>query len=187
MAGWIQTWATHLTRQPDLFVTEKALVFGNLETFDVERGIEDRLWGPAPIQHRNEDTDDTTDNAQVEAALAAMGIETADFFVLDDDGADLEELPTTEGDTAAPKPPRRGLLTATTKKTAGRLMMHAEVLDEPHLEFGGGARHIDPRFGLTAYGPADLNAPRRAHRDPDRPGRPRRPAGWAHGQRRGPR
>jgi hypothetical protein len=38
-------------------------------------------------------------------------------------------------------------------------MMRAEVLDEPLLEFGGGAGHIDPRFGLTAYGPADLNAP----------------------------
>jgi hypothetical protein len=37
-------------------------------------------------------------------------------------------------------------------------MMRAEVLDEPQLEFGGGG-HIDPRFGLTAYGPADLGAP----------------------------
>lgn len=35
-------------------------------------------------------------------------------------------------------------------------MMRAEVLDEPELEFGGGGRHVDPRFGLTAYGPADL-------------------------------
>src|SRR5690242_10978735 len=34
--------------------------------------------------------------------------------------------------------------------------MHAEVLDEPELEFGGGARHIDPRFGIATYGPADL-------------------------------
>ncbi|MFC0533311.1 hypothetical protein [Phytohabitans kaempferiae] len=38
-------------------------------------------------------------------------------------------------------------------------MMYAEVLDEPQLEFGGGSRHIDPLFGLSAYGPADLNAP----------------------------
>lgn len=38
-------------------------------------------------------------------------------------------------------------------------MMYAEVLDEPQLEFGGGSRHIDPRFGLSTYGPADLNAP----------------------------
>ena len=36
--------------------------------------------------------------------------------------------------------------------------MHAEVLDEPELEFGGGNRHIDPRFGIANYGPADLGA-----------------------------
>jgi hypothetical protein len=27
------------------------------------------------------------------------------------------------------------------------------------LEFGGGSRHIAPRFALSTYGPADLNAP----------------------------
>jgi len=37
--------------------------------------------------------------------------------------------------------------------------MRAEVLDEPQLEFGGGGRHVDPRFGITAHGPADLNVP----------------------------
>ena len=37
--------------------------------------------------------------------------------------------------------------------------MQAEVLDEPQLEFGGGARHIDPRFGIAAHGPADLDVP----------------------------
>jgi hypothetical protein len=34
--------------------------------------------------------------------------------------------------------------------------MHIDVLDEPELEFGGGQRHVDPRFGISAYGPADL-------------------------------
>lgn len=34
--------------------------------------------------------------------------------------------------------------------------MHIEILDEPELEFGGGQRHADPRFGISAYGPADL-------------------------------
>jgi hypothetical protein len=36
--------------------------------------------------------------------------------------------------------------------------MHAEVIPEPELEFGGGGRHIDPRFGIVNYGPADLAA-----------------------------
>jgi hypothetical protein len=35
----------------------------------------------------------------------------------------------------------------------------ADVLDEPELEFGGGNRHIDPRFGIATYGPADLLTP----------------------------
>ncbi|TFE25096.1 hypothetical protein E0F15_20450 [Frankia sp. B2] len=34
--------------------------------------------------------------------------------------------------------------------------MNLDILDEPHLEFGGGNRHIDPRFGIATYGPADL-------------------------------
>lgn len=41
--------------------------------------------------------------------------------------------------------------------------MQAEVIDEPELEFGGRGRHIDPRFGISNYGPADLgtqDAPR---------------------------
>jgi hypothetical protein len=37
--------------------------------------------------------------------------------------------------------------------------MKANVLDEPSLEFAGGARHLDPRFGVAEYGPADLTAP----------------------------
>lgn len=33
--------------------------------------------------------------------------------------------------------------------------MKISILDEPHLEFAGGSRHIDPRSGITNYGPAD--------------------------------
>jgi hypothetical protein len=38
-------------------------------------------------------------------------------------------------------------------------MIRAEVLDEPELEFGGASRHVDPRFGIHSYGPADLAVP----------------------------
>ncbi|WP_444949284.1 hypothetical protein [Micromonospora ureilytica] len=34
--------------------------------------------------------------------------------------------------------------------------MQIDVLNESELEFGGGGRHVDPRFGIAAYGPADL-------------------------------
>lgn len=33
--------------------------------------------------------------------------------------------------------------------------MKIAILDEPQLEFAGGSRHIDPRSGITNYGPAD--------------------------------
>ncbi|MHB8490480.1 MAG: argonaute/piwi family protein [Candidatus Dormibacteria bacterium] len=36
--------------------------------------------------------------------------------------------------------------------------MRAEILDEPELEFGGGIRHVDPRFGIVTAGPADVTA-----------------------------
>ncbi|MFY1659314.1 argonaute/piwi family protein [Micromonospora sp. WMMD1274] len=37
--------------------------------------------------------------------------------------------------------------------------MKLTILEEPPLEFGGGARHIDPRHGITDYGPADAAGP----------------------------
>jgi hypothetical protein len=36
-------------------------------------------------------------------------------------------------------------------------LIRAHVLPEPELEFGAAARHIDPRFGISTYGPADLS------------------------------
>jgi hypothetical protein len=114
VAGWNRTWAIYLTQQPDLFAKEKALVFGDLETFEVERGIENRLWGPAPVQHG----DDADDTVQVETALAAMGFETADLFALDDDGADLDDLATTSESGEAPAtPPGRGRRSATATRS----------------------------------------------------------------------
>lgn len=37
--------------------------------------------------------------------------------------------------------------------------MKAELLPEPELEFRGGNRHIDPRFGIMEFGPADADTP----------------------------
>lgn len=36
--------------------------------------------------------------------------------------------------------------------------MKLSVLDEPMLEFGAGAHHIDPRHGIADYGPADATS-----------------------------
>jgi hypothetical protein len=36
--------------------------------------------------------------------------------------------------------------------------MTAELLNEPELEFGGGFRHVDIRFGIMSYGPFDVTS-----------------------------
>lgn len=36
--------------------------------------------------------------------------------------------------------------------------MNITILDEPELEFANGSRHIDPRHGISYYGPADAHA-----------------------------
>lgn len=37
--------------------------------------------------------------------------------------------------------------------------MRAHVLHEPELEFRAGNRHIDPRYGISVFGPPDADAP----------------------------
>jgi hypothetical protein len=119
VAGWTRTWATYLTQQPDLFSPGKALVFDELTTFVVDRGIDDQLWGPAPEQTLDEETDDPTDGTAVDAALAAAGIETADLLALDDDGEhDVDETPATQVEPQ-PKTRRRGAATRG-RRTGGR-------------------------------------------------------------------
>jgi hypothetical protein len=103
VAGWTKTWATFLTQQPTLFASAKTLIFGDLETFEVDRGIEDRLWGPAPVQPRDDDdTDEHLDQAEVQATLAAVGIETDDLFALDDDGTEPDEPSASPASEAMP-------------------------------------------------------------------------------------
>ncbi|MBM3933872.1 MAG: hypothetical protein FJ319_06150 [SAR202 cluster bacterium] len=38
--------------------------------------------------------------------------------------------------------------------------MNIQIMDEPELEFAGGGRHIDMRFGLNHFGPLDIEVPR---------------------------
>ncbi|SEK31418.1 argonaute/piwi family protein [Nonomuraea pusilla] len=41
--------------------------------------------------------------------------------------------------------------------------MKAHVLHEPELEFRAGNRHIDPRHGISVFGPADADSPSAPH------------------------
>jgi hypothetical protein len=106
VAGWTRTWAVYLTQQPDLFAADRAIVFGELLSFEVERGIDDRLWGPAPERPLDDESDEPSEARDVESALAAVGLETADLFALDDDGADDQET-TVEPVKRPVKAPRR--------------------------------------------------------------------------------
>lgn len=44
--------------------------------------------------------------------------------------------------------------------------MKAHVLHEPELEFRAGNRHIDPRYGISVFGPADADSPTAPHQIP---------------------
>ncbi|SCL20615.1 hypothetical protein GA0074692_0921 [Micromonospora pallida] len=44
--------------------------------------------------------------------------------------------------------------------------MRAHVLHEPELEFRTGNRHIDPRYGISVFGPADADSPAAPHQIP---------------------
>jgi hypothetical protein len=78
------------------------------------------LWGPAPVQARDEDADDPVDGPAVEAALAAVGFETADLFALNDDGPDGDEPASDDGVQAPPKSRRRARTASATKPATRR-------------------------------------------------------------------
>jgi hypothetical protein len=101
VAGWMRTWETYLTQTPDLFAPPQALTFGRFVSFEVDRGIVDSLWGPAPAQPRDDQPDDTPARETIDQVLAGIGVDLDDLFALDND-AD------SDGDTpAVPVPPPR--------------------------------------------------------------------------------
>ena len=91
-------------------------MFAELATFEVDRGIDDRLWGPAPEQSSDE-PDDSTVGTDVEAALAAAGIETTDLFALDNDSGD-DDSPATP---VEPRPKARQRRAAKAGRRSGGL------------------------------------------------------------------
>ena len=106
VASWTRTWATFLMQpQPDLFSPDKLLIFGDLAAFEVDRGIDDRLWGPAPSPD-DEDEDDAG-RAKVEAALATVGLDMDELLALDDEAEDDEAEPVAAALTPEPRPGAR--------------------------------------------------------------------------------
>jgi Domain of unknown function (DUF4365) len=95
VAGWTRVWANHFRAEG---VTERPIQFGPLATVTVGRGIDDRWWGPAPVELT---PDEEPDHAQAEEAaatalLSAADIDTDDLaaIVTDPDAVSAVSAPT---------------------------------------------------------------------------------------------
>jgi hypothetical protein len=95
VAGWIRAWANYLDRHPDLFSQINPIRLGRPASVKVDRGIDDRWWGPAPSGAMPEgDLEDSqADDALAEAALASADIDTADLLTLLEEPKQKESLP----------------------------------------------------------------------------------------------
>jgi hypothetical protein len=73
-----------LSRQLDLDSFDRPVLFGSLETVTVDRGIDDRFWGPAPTEALPEDEQDDSRGEDVAAMarLATEDIDTDDLLAL---------------------------------------------------------------------------------------------------------
>jgi hypothetical protein len=99
--GWTRMWEGYL--QGDLLTARSLLTFGKLLTFEVDRGIDDDWWGPAPGTGVDDDSSDDRTDAGADAALHRAGVDQDDLLSL------LNEM--TEAATAparpTPRSPRR--------------------------------------------------------------------------------
>ena len=165
--GWTRMWANYLTRPLDLFSPGRPVVFGALETVTVGRGIDDRWWGPAPADPAAEEDHELS---RAESALATAELAAADIDT--DDLAALLTGTSAESEPAASPQSRSGGARAAPAAGRTAAAMHAEVLDEPELEFGGGNRHIDPAVRDRQLRPSRSGCCGGAARHPGRADRP---------------
>lgn len=94
VAGWTRMWANYLGQPPDLFSPPRPVLLGTLATVTVDRGIDDRWWGPVPADAVPDEDHDhpQADDAHAAAALAAADIDTGDLLALITE-ADIEPEP----------------------------------------------------------------------------------------------
>jgi hypothetical protein len=83
VSGWTSMWAAYLRGPGDLLTPAKPVEFADLLTVQVERGIDDKRWGPAPVA----DGDELQERALREkdaviAELASVGVDTEDLMLL---------------------------------------------------------------------------------------------------------
>lgn len=96
VAGWTRVWANHFRAEGG----ELLIGFGPLATMTVDRGIDDRWWGPAPVELT---PDEDPDQAEAEKAVATALLSDADI-----DTDDLAAIVTgPDAKASPPGPPRR--------------------------------------------------------------------------------
>jgi len=78
--GWTQMWERYL--QGDLLTPNCLLTFGSLLSFEVDRGIDDAWWGPAPSTSADEDVPEAGTDEDVAATLDRAGIDQGDLLSL---------------------------------------------------------------------------------------------------------
>ncbi|GAA2271755.1 hypothetical protein GCM10010415_43090 [Streptomyces atrovirens] len=82
--GWTHVWANYLNQDVDLFTEPRPIQFGELATMTVDRGIDDRWWGPAPSGVAPEDDQEPSSAGQenLDTVLAAADADTQDLLRL---------------------------------------------------------------------------------------------------------
>lgn len=95
VAGWTRVWTNHFRAEGGC---ERPIGFGPVATVTVDRGIDDRWWGPAPVELT---PDEEPDQAGAEEAAATALLSEADI-----DTDDLAAI-VTGPDAMPPSPARR--------------------------------------------------------------------------------
>jgi hypothetical protein len=115
VSGWTSMWAAYLRGPGDLLTPSKPVEFADLLTVQVERGIDDKRWGPAPAADGDELQERALrEKAAVTAELASVGVDTEDLMLLLD-GSD-------EDSSAEPDADHRA---GTRRSGSGRKARHA--------------------------------------------------------------
>lgn len=80
---WTSMWAAFLRGPGDLLTPAKPVEFAGLLAVQVERGIDDKRWGPRPAAGGDELQERALrEEEAVKAALASVGVDTEDLMLL---------------------------------------------------------------------------------------------------------
>jgi hypothetical protein len=114
--GWVRMWALFLRGPGDLFATALPVQLGDQLTFDVQDGIDDRLWGPMP-EHGDLSADDEQEPAGP-LAVPLDEYETDLLTLLEEEHDEPPSEPAVAADGTAPR--RRGGRRATREAGGAR-------------------------------------------------------------------